>query len=83
MIGIARSKTESWILSVEASCHQTFEMHQESWNKAISAFLMTYQCIDVKLLLFSKMKLVFGGKGTSVMDKHRDWWNACWSIEFY
>ena len=83
MVGMAQSQTAKWILSLDANCHRSFEMDQESWERAVSVFMTSYKNLNVRLLLSGKWKLVFGSEGCCIMDTHRDWWNDCWKIDFY
>ena len=77
MVAMTQSKTEKWILSLEPDRHRSFEMDQESWEKAVSVLMTSYKTVNVKLLFVGEWKLVFGSEGCSFMNTHRDWWNDC------
>ena len=82
MVGLNQSATEKWILSLHANRHRSFEMVKESMEPAVSAFMTSFKTMNVEILLSGEWKYVFGSRGSSFMDAHRDWWNDFWKIDF-
>ena len=83
IVGLAQSETEKWILSLQANQHRSFGKNRDSVEQAVSAFMSSHKTLNVELLFAGEWKYVFGSSGCSFMDKHRDWWNDCWKIDFY
>ena len=81
--GLTQFETEKWMLSLDANQHRSFAMDQVSMAQAVSALMTSYKNLNVELLFAGEWDYMFGSKGVSILDAHRDWWNDCWKIDFY